>query len=67
MFDKNEFNAMLARKGMTRNDLANILHIRRETLYKKIKNDGNFSSEEIKTMLGHFDSKDLFRALFSCE
>ncbi len=67
MFDKNEFNAMLARKGMTRDKLAEILHIRRETLYKKIKNDGNFSAAEIKIMLGYFDSKELFRALFSCE
>lgn len=67
MFDKNEFNAMLARKGMTRDDLAKILCIRRETLYKKIKNDGSFNAADIKVMLQHFDSKELFRALFSCE
>lgn len=66
MFDKNEFNAMLARKGMTRDSLAKILGIRRETLYKKIKNNGNFNSKEIKIMLQHFDKEELWKALFSC-
>ena len=65
MFDKNEFNAMLARKGMTRDDLAKILCIRRETLYKKIKNNGNFNAREIKIMLQHFDKEELWKALFS--
>lgn len=66
MFNKNEFNAMLARKGMTRDDLATLLCIRRETLYRKIKNDGDFTAKEIKIMLQHFDKEELWKALFSC-
>lgn len=66
MFNKNEFNAMLARKGMTKGDLAHKLNMRRETLYRRICEEGNFSVSEIAILISIFGKDDVCRALFSC-
>jgi len=65
MFNKNEFNAMLARKGLTRSDLAEKLGMRRETLYRRIANEGNFTYSEICTLIEIFGKDEVVNALFS--
>lgn len=65
MFDKNEFNAMLARRGMSRENLAKNLGIRRETLYRKITNDGSFTISEITKLIELFGKDEVCNALFS--
>ena len=65
MFNKNEFNAMLARKGMSKEELASKLGMRRETLYRRIK-EGFFYTKEIAILIDLFGKDDVCRALFSC-
>ena len=65
MFNKNEFNAMLVRRGMTKEELAEKLGMRRETLYRRIKS-GSFYAKEIAILIDLFGKDDVCRALFSC-
>lgn len=53
MFNKNEFNAQLARRGVKKVDLAKALGIEYPTLYRKIENDGKFSREEIAKIIDY--------------
>lgn len=65
MFNKLEFNAQIARKGMLRKDVAKALGIDVSTLYRKIEKDGDFSREEMATLielLGIEDPKAIFFA-----
>ena len=64
MFNVNEFNAMLARKGLTKDELAKLLGISRDSLYRKIANDGKFVRSEITKMIEIFGIEDVVRALF---
>lgn len=65
MFNKNEFNAMLARKGISREALATELGMKRSTLYRKITNDGSFNVSEISKMIEIFGRDAVCEALFS--
>ena len=65
MFNKLEFNAQIARKGMLKKDVAKALGIDVSTLYRKMEKDGDFSREEMSTLielLGIEDPKEIFFA-----
>ena len=65
MFNKLEFNAQIARKGMLKKDVAKALGIDVSTLYRKMEKDGDFSREEMATLielLGIEDPKEIFFA-----
>lgn len=53
MFNKNEFNAQLARRGVKKIELAKVLGIEYTTLYRKIEDDGKFSREEIAKIIDY--------------
>ena len=53
MFNKNEFNAQLARRGVKKIELAKVLGIEYTTLYRKIEDDGKFSREEIVKIIDY--------------
>lgn len=65
MFNKNEFNAMVARKGITKIELAKMLKISTCALYRRLKNDGCFSIIEISDMIDIFGKEDVMKAFFS--
>ena len=65
MFNKLEFNAQIARKGMLKKDVAKALGIDVSTLYRKMEKDGDFSREEMSNLielLGKEDPKEIFFA-----
>ena len=65
MFNKLEFNAQIARKGMLKKDVAKALGIDVSTLYRKMEKDGDFSREEMAILielLGIEDPKVIFFA-----
>jgi hypothetical protein len=65
MFNKLEFNAQIARKGMLKKDVAKALGIDVSTLYRKMEKDGDFSREEMAILielLGIEDPKEIFFA-----
>ena len=47
MFDQDQFNVLLYSNHMTKEQLARELGISTPTLYRKIKDSGNFSKKEI--------------------
>lgn len=65
MFDIAEFRAALARKGMTRKELAEMLGINEVTLYRKLKRGGDFTREEINTMIEALDIDDPGKIFFA--
>ena len=66
-FDRNLFNAALAAKGMTQEELAKKLHISRNSLINKLKNNGNFNVNEIMGLYEVFGKKIVDAFLFSLE
>lgn len=65
MFSENRFKAQMIIAGVKHSELAAFLGINSSTLYRKIKNDGDFSREEISKIVDilHIDDpKDIFFA-----
>lgn len=65
MFNKLEFKAQIARRGMLQKDVAKALGIDVSTLYRKVEKDGDFSREEMAILielLGIEDPKAIFFA-----
>ena len=58
MFNKLEFNAQIARKGLRKMDVAKALNINVSTLYRKVENDGDFDRDQINTLIDLLDIKD---------
>jgi predicted transcriptional regulator len=58
MFNKLEFNAQIARKGLRRIDVAKALNIDPSTLYRKIENDGDFDRDQINTLIALLEIED---------
>lgn len=58
MFQENLLNAELAKKGMTKGELAKVLHIDPSTLTRKLKMEGNFTRDEINTIIEVLDIQD---------
>lgn len=65
MFNKKEFNAELARNGLTREDLAKTLGITPSTLWRKVESFGNFKRSEIQIMISLFGLEAVSNFLFS--
>ncbi len=63
--NENLFNAAMAAKGMTREDLAQKLSISRNSLTLKIKRGGDFRRDEIATMYQIFGKKSVDAFLYA--
>ncbi len=66
MFNKYEFDAQLARKGMKKYELAERLGITYTSLYRKIES-GKFTREEIGKIIGILDINDPVPIFFAEE
>ena len=55
MFSVNEFNALLAKHGKTREEVAVIIGINPATLYRKINGQSDFTRHEIQAISKAFD------------
>lgn len=64
MFNLEKFLSMLGKNRMTRKELANILGISVASLYRRISNAGNFTTEEIRKMISLFGKEDVLECLF---
>ncbi len=58
MFNEREFNAQLARKGIKKAELAEYLGMTYTNLYRKIRDDGKFTREEMGKIIELLDIKD---------
>lgn len=50
MFSPNEFNALIAKHGQTKEDVAAIIGVNPATLYRKISGVSDFTRREIQTI-----------------
>lgn len=64
MFNLNNFNAMLAKKGYTKTQLARELNINSSSLHRKIEKGGSFNIVEIRKMVAIFGKEEVFNSLF---
>lgn len=64
MFDRNEFNAMLARKGMTKAELAEKLGMRTDKLYRRLR-VGDFYLSEVHKMIEIFGREEVLRVFYN--
>lgn len=67
MFNKYEFNAALARKGMKKVELAKHLGIEYSTLYRKIEENGKFTREEMAKIIDILGIDDPMKIFFAEE
>lgn len=51
MFDAKELQVAMIRKGLTYEKIAQLLGVAPSTIYRKIKNDGNFNRDEINRLI----------------
>lgn len=63
MFDKKKFNAMLARAGMTKADLAKRLGMRTDKLYRRLRNE-DFLVSEVNKMMEIFGVAEVYNVFF---
>ena len=63
MFNKNEFNAMLAREGMTKAELAKKLGMRTDKLYRRIRTE-DFLVSEVQKMMDIFGVAPVYLIFF---
>lgn len=61
---RNKLNALIAKKGMTKADLAKKLNISYDTLFRRFRNDCDFSIAEIEILMSIFGSAEVYDALF---
>ena len=64
MFDQDQFNVLLYSNHMTKEQLARELGISAPTLYRKIKDSGNFSKKEIDKLIALFGSTKIIPIFF---
>ncbi len=65
MFNAKELQVAMIRKGLTYEKVAQLLGVAPSTIYRKIKNDGNFNRDEINRLIEILELKhpeDIFFA-----
>lgn len=64
MFNKREFNAMLARAGMTKAELAKALGMNTDKLYRRLRAE-DFLVSEVQKMIEIFGEEEVIRVFFN--
>lgn len=66
-FNRREFNAQLARKGMSVQKLAENIGMPVSTMYRKLNNDGDFDRIEIANIVESLEIEDPSKIFFASE
>lgn len=64
MFNEAKFNAMISSRGFKKKDVAEYLGIKYNSLYKKCKDNGNFTANEIRMLITAFSREEVLDCLF---
>lgn len=67
MFNQAEFRAAMARKGVTKKEVAQELGVSEVTLWRKLNKDGDFSREEINKLIDCLQIDDPSAVFFAPE
>ena len=66
-FNRLEFNAQLARKGMSVQKLADDIGMPVSTMYRKLNNNGDFDRAEIANIVERLEIEDPSKIFFASE
>ena len=64
MFNHKMFVAMLLKRNITKEQLADYLGISIASYYRRIRNNGNFSANEIRLLINFFGREEVLACLF---
>lgn len=67
MFNSVEFEVAMLRKGVKLKELADVLGVDISTMYRKIKNGGDFDREQIAKIMNHLAITDPNPIFFASE
>ena len=67
LFNSVEFEIAMLRKGVKLKELADVLGVDISTMYRKIKNGGDFDREQIAKIMNHLDITDPNPIFFASE
>lgn len=67
MFNRKKFIAMLDNMNVTKKDLASYLGISIASLYRRMKDNGNFTANEIRLMINFFGKDEVISCMFNYE
>lgn len=67
MFNQNKLKAQMVLKEMSAKDLSKALNINEATFYRKLRDDGRFTREEINIMIQVLEIKDPADIFFANE
>ena len=67
MFNENKLRAQMVLKGMSARDVSKVLDINEATFYRKLRNDGSFTRQEINTMIDVLEIEDPADIFFAPE
>ena len=67
MFNENKLRAQMVLKGMSAKDVSKALDINEATFYRKLRNGGSFTRQEINTMIQVLEIDDPADIFFAPE
>jgi len=67
MFNLKLFEAMLSKRGVSKEDVAKYLGISRSSLYRRLQNGGEFTAVEIRQLINFFGREEVLGCLFYYE
>ena len=67
MFSLNKFNAMLSSHGYNKKQVAEYLGISISSLYRRLQNGGEFTTNEIRKLIDVFSREEVLGCLFCYE
>lgn len=67
MFNENKLRAQMVLKGMSAKDVSKVLDINEATFYRKLRNGGSFTRQEINTMIQVLEIEDPADIFFAPE
>lgn len=67
MFNRKRFEAMLLKRNVSKEELADYLGISIASYYRRVRNNGNFSANEIRLLINFFGKEEVMGCLFSEE
>ena len=66
MFNRKMFEAMLVKRGLTKEDMAEYLGISIASYYRRMKS-GNFTADEIRLLINFFGREEVLDCIFYYE
>lgn len=64
LFNRKKFEAMMLERGVTKEDVAHYLGISVASYYRRIRDNGNFTANEIRMLINFFGKDKVLACIF---